>query len=584
MNDLNLKWPQIRLIWSLIILFSIFSCEELEMQPTFDASQEVKVIQTKAMAARLSATRLVNEQEPVVLGYFPSWSESWTSTGQGSKLRDIPEHVNYVFLAFARPNLTYTKGSYDIAGTGIQTPYGGATLKESVDALKSKGINVILSMGGETYWATDAAYNINYQQIKDLVDDMGFAGIDWDFEPSGSFATIGDQVNVDRFIDFFNQSRAIMPKGEYVLACAPAGVGAIGGVVNDDPGSPFAFANRNQVTGESDANLYSGTVPNAGISLFGFSSTGHMIPVIQAVGDKIDLIALQGYNTGAATNRQIMYDAYRHYANQYGFTVVAGTHFPNEPWGPYFTYTHQNVGELAAHIKSQNDANNGNDGIMIWQLLLSDAASSAYGYLHVASQVLNGTSVSTAVTNAENYPESPYSGDTGGGDQGDGSDGGTPGTTCDTAPQWSASAVYTGGQYAMYNADLYRAKWWTQGNIPSESTGSGQPWELASDCDGSGNDGSGNDGSGNDGSGNDGSGNDGSGNDGSGNDGSGNDGGGGDTSCEVAAWEAYPTIYNTGDRVNYNGIIYEAQTGPIWVTPGAGEHWWKTIGPCESGS
>ena len=240
------------------------------------------------------------------LGYFPSWSESWAAPGQGSKLRDIPTHVNHVFLAFARPNLRYTKGSYNLAGTGIQTPYDGLTLKESVAALKSKGINVILSVGGETYWGSNQAYDIDYRQIKDLVDDIGFAGIDWDFEPNGSFANIGDPINVNRFIEFFNQSRAIMPKGQYILACAPAGVGALGGLNNDDPSSPFAHSRRNIVTGESDANLFNATSPNAGISLFGFSATGHMIPVIQAVGDKIDLIAFQGYNTGAATNRSIM--------------------------------------------------------------------------------------------------------------------------------------------------------------------------------------------------------------------------------------------------------------------------------------
>ncbi|MCK8522946.1 Ig-like domain-containing protein [Aquimarina sp. D1M17] len=58
--------------------------------------------------------------------------------------------------------------------------------------------------------------------------------------------------------------------------------------------------------------------------------------------------------------------------------------------------------------------------------------------------------------------------------------------------------------------------------------------------------------------------------------------GGGSGSCSgVASWEAYPTIYNQGDRVVYQGALYEAQTGPIWVTPGSGEHWWKTIGTCN---
>ncbi len=577
-------------------------------------------------------TPIVNKSaltEPIVLGYFPSWSESWAAPGKGSKLRDIPEHITHVFLAFAKPNLRYVKGSLDISDTGIQTPYGGNTLKESVAALKTKGINVILSIGGETYWGTSDAYDINYQQIKDLVDDMGFEGIDWDYEPNGSFATIGHAENVQHFIDFFTNSRAIMPAGEYLLACAPAGVGALGGLNNDDSASPFSYANRNTASGESDANLHNATSPNQAISLFGFGATGHMIPVMKAVGDKIDLIAYQGYNTGAASNRKIMYDAYKHYANQYGFDIAAGVHYPNEPWGPYYEYNYQNVAELSAHIA----ANNSNDGIMIWQLLLGNSSTSAYGYMHVASQVLNGTSTSQAIANAENYPESPY----------DGGDTTNPpgGSGCESG-QWNATSVYNTGQEVVHNNKLYRAKWWTQGDDPSTNSSDGQPWQYVEDC-----------------GGDTGGGNqlptvsitapsnntsitqgnsisitaNASDSDGTitkvefyqgttklgedttspysytwGNAAIGsysitvkatdNENGSttstaisvnvtsGDTtggSCNgIAAWEAYPQVYNQGDKVVYQNTIYEAQTGPIWVTPGSGEHWWKTIGTCSN--
>ena len=58
--------------------------------------------------------------ERVVLGYFPSWSENWTTTNQNSKLREVPSFVNHVFLSFAKPNLTYTLGSYDISGTVLE--------------------------------------------------------------------------------------------------------------------------------------------------------------------------------------------------------------------------------------------------------------------------------------------------------------------------------------------------------------------------------------------------------------------------------------------------------------------------------
>ena len=54
---------------------------------------------------------------PVVLAYFPSWSENWVSTGQSSKLRDTPAFVNHLFLGFGKPNLRYEKGSYDLSTT-----------------------------------------------------------------------------------------------------------------------------------------------------------------------------------------------------------------------------------------------------------------------------------------------------------------------------------------------------------------------------------------------------------------------------------------------------------------------------------
>ena len=51
--------------------------------------------------------------------------------------------------------------------------------------------------------------------------------------------------------------------------------------------------------------------------------------------------------------------------------------------------------------------------------------------------------------------------------------------------------------------------------------------------------------------------------------------------AKTCIWEAYPKTYNQGDKVVHQNVLYEAQTGPIWVTPGSGEHWWKTIGSCN---
>ncbi|SMC24375.1 Carbohydrate binding domain-containing protein [Andreprevotia lacus DSM 23236] len=45
-----------------------------------------------------------------------------------------------------------------------------------------------------------------------------------------------------------------------------------------------------------------------------------------------------------------------------------------------------------------------------------------------------------------------------------------------TAAAWNSSTAYNGGAQVSYNGHTYTAKWWTQGNIPSSSTGDGQPW------------------------------------------------------------------------------------------------------------
>lgn len=54
--------------------------------------------------------------------------------------------------------------------------------------------------------------------------------------------------------------------------------------------------------------------------------------------------------------------------------------------------------------------------------------------------------------------------------------------------------------------------------------------------------------------------------------------------CYYPEYAPYPAIYNTGDVVSYEGILYESQVSNLYnVAPGNVEHWWKTLGPCEVG-
>ncbi len=51
---------------------------------------------------------------------------------------------------------------------------------------------------------------------------------------------------------------------------------------------------------------------------------------------------------------------------------------------------------------------------------------------------------------------------------------------------------------------------------------------------------------------------------------------------DIPTYQPYPAgIYNIGNQVVYNGIIYECQVNNLYnVTPGTAEHWWKTISAC----
>ncbi|SMC27904.1 chitinase [Andreprevotia lacus DSM 23236] len=60
----------------------------------------------------------------------------------------------------------------------------------------------------------------------------------------------------------------------------------------------------------------------------------------------------------------------------------------------------------------------------------------------------------------------------------------TPAPSSSCYQVWSASTSYNGGAQVTYNGRNYTAKWWTQGNVPSSSTGDGQPWTDNGPCNG----------------------------------------------------------------------------------------------------
>ncbi|MNZ92512.1 Chitodextrinase precursor [compost metagenome] len=64
-----------------------------------------------------------------------------------------------------------------------------------------------------------------------------------------------------------------------------------------------------------------------------------------------------------------------------------------------------------------------------------------------------------------------------------------------------------------------------------------------------------------------------------------NSGTGGYDCSTIETYQTYPKVYNLGDLVKYNGVVYQSQSNALYnVTPGTAEHWWKTMGNCNAGT
>jgi chitinase len=58
-------------------------------------------------------------------------------------------------------------------------------------------------------------------------------------------------------------------------------------------------------------------------------------------------------------------------------------------------------------------------------------------------------------------------------------------TSCDGLTQWTAAAIFTGGNQAQYNNMKFQAKWWNQGENPATHSGRDDVWINQGACGGS---------------------------------------------------------------------------------------------------
>jgi chitinase len=133
---------------------------------------------------------------------YIGYASSWNTSIEDLTTANIPSYYTHLNLSFVRPNTAYQKGSFafdqEVAGLeffeGATTNSGqkkftsaqAQTLINNIRALRTRGTQVWLSVGGWSYSQGTQWSSFSAPRVVDLAQDLGADGIDIDWESSGS--------------------------------------------------------------------------------------------------------------------------------------------------------------------------------------------------------------------------------------------------------------------------------------------------------------------------------------------------------------------------------------------------------------
>lgn len=310
---------------------SIQSEEELSSE-NLVSNNEIIVQDRETRDIILNETPKSRGTGKLFTAYFQSWSDRWSSTGEGTDLANLPAYINVVILSFVKPDMVY-KGGLNFRTTGLEFSYEGEVLKEAIELLRERNphTRILVSVGGATYtnWR-----QLNADGIAKLVNDFKLDGIDIDYEPSDGFkCSINEdglmQCNTDdEYVEIIEKLREVLPR-PYTISAAPWSVGAYG------------------------EGKWKDSKPEDN------GATGMMIRVLDRAGDKLDMINIMGYNAGDSYNPTESLEAY---ANYFKGDVVLGAMVPPEDLGSH-VWSLTDIRKVAGYIKDSSAA-----GMMLWSI------------------------------------------------------------------------------------------------------------------------------------------------------------------------------------------------------------------------
>jgi hypothetical protein len=245
--------------------------------------------------------------------YFETWSSPWTAIAQNMDLAivsDVYPGVNVVYLAFASPDSSYSLGQRTWTNTGLDFSQDFVVVQQAIQILRSKGVIVMLSVGGGSYWSEKK--NFNAQGVENLRKDLGCDGIDIDWEVGTN-----DDVSLTACV------KALKFIGCPKLSIAAFSTGAFGKDANS--GDPYK---------------------------------GMDIDALVNCGGQIDWVNIMSYDAGSQFDPLGAFTCYRIY---YKGPLLLGFEPGKQSWGDKVIQM-KDVDDMCNWVKADGDKN----GVFIW--------------------------------------------------------------------------------------------------------------------------------------------------------------------------------------------------------------------------
>lgn len=164
----------------------------------YDAAGNTTTSSVASVTVKLTGGTTPPSGGRMFVGYASSWNTSISDLTTGN----IPSYYTHLNLAFARPDTAYQKGSlaFDQSVSGLEFAEGATTsngqkvftaaqsqtLINNISALRTRGTQVWLSVGGWSYSQGSSWSNFNAARVVDLAQDLGASGVDIDWETNGA--------------------------------------------------------------------------------------------------------------------------------------------------------------------------------------------------------------------------------------------------------------------------------------------------------------------------------------------------------------------------------------------------------------